>query len=173
MGATDVLDSWLRDPAHRAAIAAAAEAGERRLAADARPAAVRHVLADDVELDVDGLLVRSVWLVSHRGLRRAGLRAHPASAATLVAWRGEGLVLLRGAGARRSVALGPWDAAPAAADLPHVLVPEATPFDTLAESSAWHLLAFHSHRAAGLERHQLERRDDTEIWVDHPEEDPS
>jgi hypothetical protein len=167
------LEECLANAAAVRDIEAAAAAHEAALGADPRPAALRHLIQSDVAIGWQTETLRSLWLVSHRGLRRAGVRAHPESLAVLVGWRGEGLVLLRAAGARRSVTLVPWRAVAGTEDARHVIVPAGTPYDTLADAGTWHMLAFHSHPGAGLARRQLAAGLDGESWIEQREEEPS
>lgn len=163
----------LRDATLVAAIDDAVRDLESSLREDLRAAAVRRHLRDDFVLDWDGVRLQSLWLVVHRGLRRAGLRLHPDSTVLLVAWKRPGLVLLRASGARGSRTLVPWDAAEDLDGDRAVLVPAGTPYDTLAENRNWPLLAVHSHPVAGLQRRQQVWRDQEEVWLDLSEEEPS
>src|SRR5262245_14391338 len=86
-------------------IEAATQALLGKLRSDAAPAALRRLIRDDLGIEWDGVRLRSLWLVTHRGLRRAGVREHPASLAVLVGWRGAGLAQVRAPGARRTVSL--------------------------------------------------------------------
>jgi len=125
----------------------------------------RGVVRTGFDLEAGGMSWRSLWLITHRPLRRAGVRRHPASAVVLAAWRGHGLVLLRGPEARRSVELAPLDAT-GDAIVRFVSLAPGTYFDTLADDTPWHVLAFHSQPAP-----QLVREDETqEGWSEKPEE---
>ena len=159
------LLSFVRRPRVEAKLAAAALAAEQHFAAHAAAGVRRQALEAEADLEWGAHHVRSLWLVSHRALRRAGFRQHPDSLAVLLAWRGAGLVLLRPPGERRSLALVPWSQ-PVGDGVHHVVVPAGTPYDTLADASAWHLLAFQTSAASQLER--LEPADDG--WVRFPEE---
>ena len=125
----------------------------------------RAVVRTGFEFAAAGTTWRSLWLLTHRPLRRAGVRRHPASTAVLLAWRGQGLVLLRGPDARRSVELVALDTADDTA-VRFVHLAAGTYFDTLADETPWHVLAFHSAPAA-----QLVREDETpEGWMEKLEE---
>jgi len=163
----------LQDATLVAAIDDAVRALEHLLRAEPHAGALRRPLRDDLDLDWDGLRLRSLWLVVHRGLRRAGLRFHHDSTVLLVAWKRTGLVLLRASGARSSRTLVPWDAAEDVEGSRSVLVPAGTPYDTLAENRSWPLLALHTHPVAGLHRRQLVRGDQEDAWLDLSEEEPS
>jgi hypothetical protein len=169
------MDRALRldDATLRAEIENAARELEIALQTDVRIGARRRLLRDDLNLEWESVPLRSLWLVSHRGLRRAGFRAHPESTAVLVAWRGEGLVLLRPPGERSSRSLVPWDTPPREANVRSVVVPAGTPYDTLADAAPWHVIAAHSHRGAGLVRRQLVRGEDAEQWIEMAEEESS
>lgn len=167
------LARCLEDPGWRAAIDDAAAALETELQRDLQRAARRRLLRDDLDLTWDSVPLRSLWLVTHRGLRRAGFRRHDASTAVLVTWRGAGLVLARPPGRRQSHTLAPWNAPPSADGERAVLVPAGTPYDTLADATTWHVLVAHSHPAVGLVRRQLVQRDNEESWFELPEEEPS
>jgi len=167
------LARCFEDAGLRAAIDDAAAALEAGMRADVQPSAWRRLVRDDLDLVWGTVRLRSLWLVTHRGLRRAGFRKHEDSSALLVAWRGDGLVLVRPPGVRRSHELVPWNALPDKTGARAVLVPAGTPYDTLADIQTWHLLAAHSHPAAGLARRQLVQRDDEEDWIELPEEEPS
>jgi len=153
------LRAALDAPDLRARIDALCGEHDAALRREARLGARRVVVRDGLELSARGVTWRSLWLLSHRALRRAGLRRHPASDALIAAWRGKGLVLLRAPGQRRSVELD-------AGDSMFVHVPADTPYDTLADETAWHVIVFHSHAAAALGR-----SDETpDGWIDKPEE---
>lgn len=125
----------------------------------------RAVVRNGFEFLAGGTVWRSLWLLTHRPLRRGGVRRHPASAAVLVAWRGSGLVLLRGPHERRSVELAPAGAVPENAAW-CVHLPPGTYFDTLADETPWHILAFHSEAATNL----LREEETQEGWIAKPEE---
>ena len=125
----------------------------------------RAVVRTGFELAAGGTVWRSLWLLTHRPLRRGGVRRHPASAVVRLAWRGQGLVLLRGPQERRSVELAPAGALPETAAW-YVHLPPGTHFDTLADETPWQILAFHSEAATNLMR-----EDETqEGWTPKPEE---
>lgn len=125
----------------------------------------RAVVQSGFELAAGGTVWRSLWLLSHRPLRRGGVRRHAASAAVLVAWRGHGLVLVRGPQERYSVELAPAGTGPESAVWCVHLAP-GTHFDTLADETPWHVLAFHSEAAANL----LREDETQEGWTPKPEE---
>lgn len=125
----------------------------------------RGVVQSGFELAAGGTVWRSLWLLTHRPLRRGGVRRHPASAAVLVAWRGRGLVLLRGPQERRSLELAPAGTVPDAAAW-CVHLPPGTYFDTLADETPWQILAFHSQAATNLMREE----ETQEGWTPKPEE---
>ena len=87
----------------------------------------------------------------------------------LASWRGEGLVLVRPPGERRSVPLVAWDAPPEVSGARFLVVQPGVPYDTLADAQPWHLLAFHSRPALGLVRVQ----ETPAGWAEFPEEEPS
>jgi hypothetical protein len=153
------LRTALEAPDLRARIDALCREHEAALQREARLGARRAVVRDGLVLAARGGTWRSLWLLSHRALRRAGLRRHSASEALLAAWRGKGLVLLRAPGQRRSVELD-------AGDSVLVHVPADTPYDTLADETTWHLIVFHSHAAAALARSDAT----PDGWIDKPEE---
>jgi hypothetical protein len=125
----------------------------------------RAVVRTGFDVEAGGTSWRSLWLITHRPLRRAGVRRHPASAIVLAAWRGHGLVLLRGPKERRSVDLAPLDTTGDVA-VRFVSLAPGTYFDTLADDTPWHVLAFHSQPAL-----HLAREDETqEGWNEKPEE---
>lgn len=125
----------------------------------------RGVLRSGFELPAGGTVWRSLWLLTHRPLRRGGVRRHPASAAVLVAWRGLGLVLLRGPQERRSVELAPPGSGPDAGAW-YVHLPPGTYYDTLADATPWQILAFHSEAAT----HLMREEETQEGWTPKPEE---
>lgn len=125
----------------------------------------RGVVSGALELPAAGTVWRSLWLLTHRPLRRAGIRRHAASAVVLVAWRGQGLVLLRGPHERRSVELAPVATATETA-VPCVYLAPGTHFDTLADETPWHVLVFHSEPAANLMREE----ETQEGWIAKLEE---
>jgi hypothetical protein len=149
--------------AFRADVYAAIEDARTARESDRRPGAAQRTLVQDgLVLDAGGTQWRSLWLLSHRALRRAGLRRH-ASDAVVAGWRGTGLLLLRAPGNRRSIALAPLEPD---GDDEWVRVPAETPFDTLADERPWHVLMFHAHPASSLVRWQ----ETLEGWVEKPEE---
>jgi hypothetical protein len=165
MSELEALLDLVRSPTLGSEIDARARAHEIALAADPRAAVRRAMLRDGFDCTWMGEHLRSLWLVSHRALRRAGFRRHPDSFALLLAWRGAGLVLVRPGSERRSIALAPIDAVQAT-PARFAAVPADVPYDTLADSMPWHVLAFHSHRAAGLVRLAATQ----EGWIEVPEE---
>jgi len=161
------LAGWLQSGAARAAVDAAAARNEAALRTG-NTALHRSVVADGLDWPADDGRWRSLWLVSHRALRRGGVRRHP-GAALLVAWRGRGMIQLRGPGARRSFEPAPFAGTPVAAgsmDGSAVPVPAGTAYDTLADETAWHVLVLHTELAPALRR-----EDETpEGWIAKPEE---
>jgi hypothetical protein len=150
MEALDPLLHAAALPARAARLEAAARAHEAELGQQLRLGVRRRLLSDDLEIVWGGERLGSLWLVSHQALRRAGFRQHPEARAVVLAWQGRGLVLLRPEGERRSLTLRPASAPADAGSTDHVVVPAGTPYDTLADASPWHLLVFHSCRAAQL-----------------------
>lgn len=146
-----------------AAIEATVQSHRAAFTADRRRGVARSVLADGLELAWGNLHLSSLWLLSQCGLRRAGLRRHDHSDAVLLGWRGNGLVLLRPAGERRSLELVAHDRPPNEAGERCVVVGRETLYDTLADAAPWHLLVFHSHAARGLKRSEPNENGWTEI----------
>ncbi len=166
MDVVNALQSLVAEPELHARIDSAQRLHRAAFRQEMRLGARRALVQDQLNVEVAGTRIRSLWLVSHRGLRRGGVRRHPESTVVLVAWRGTGLVLLRGDGARRSVTLVPPAADHGAEGERWVVVEAGTPFDTLADETSWDVLAFHSHAALGIRR-----QDETpDGWVDKIEE---
>ena len=135
-----------------AAIAAAAAIHEGAIATDAKLVVRRTIVADGWGLAWKNDVLRSLWLVSHPGLRRGGIRKHPASRAVLLGWRGIGLVQLRGEGARRTYSLVPLDRAVDAESVHLVEIAADMPYDTMADMGTWHVLVAHTHAGGDLVR---------------------
>jgi len=135
-----------------AAIAIAAAAHESVLATSAMHGVRRSMVADGWSLAWKGDVLRSLWLVSHRGLRRDGIRKHPTHRVVLLGWRGIGLVQLRAPGARRTFNLVPFESDVNSESLHWVEIAADAPYDTMADAATWHVLAAHAHPAADLVR---------------------
>jgi hypothetical protein len=173
VGVRRTIDDCLQEDGVQRDLEDALRALLEELRAAPEKAAVRRLVRSDLDVEAEGTTFRSLWLLVHRGLRRAGLRAHPESGALLVAWRGEGIVQLRPPGGRRSVTLATRAASADDPVAPHVLVPAGTPYDTLADAGRWDVVAFHTHPGPGLRRQQWKTGLDGESCVEEPEEDPS
>ncbi len=135
-----------------AAIATAAGAHESILATSALHGVRRAMVADGWSLDWKGDVLRSLWLVSHRGLRRDGIRKHPTHRVVLLGWHGLGLVQLRAPGARRTYNLMPFETELNSESVHWVEVEVDVPYDTMADAATWHVLAAHAHPGADLVR---------------------
>ena len=135
-----------------AAIATAAAAHDGSLAANSMLGVRRSMVADGWSLDWKGDVLRSLWLVSHRGLRRDGIRKHPTHRVVLLGWRGLGLVQQRAPGARRTFSLVPFQSVPDAESVHWVDIAAGAPYDTMADAATWHVLAAHAHPSADLVR---------------------
>jgi hypothetical protein len=160
----------LGDPGLAADLGRAVQEQEAQLDRERRGAVYRRVLRPaGLGADFEGVRFESLWLLTHRGLRRGGFRSHPAGDLVLVGWRGDGLVLLRPAGVRHSVPLAPWNAPQDTGGARSVRVQAGVPYDTLADAEPWHLLAFHARPATGLVRIQ----ETPDGWVEFAEEEPS
>jgi hypothetical protein len=166
MDVADTLRALVADPELHARIDSAQRAHRAAFRHEMRFGARRALVQDGLDCDVAGTRIRSLWLLSQRGLRRGGVRRHPESSVVLVATYGTGLVLLRAEGARRSMTLVPLDAASHTEGERWVVVEAGMPYDTLADETSWHVLALHSHPATGLRR-----QDETpDGWVEKLEE---
>jgi hypothetical protein len=161
--ATEALFSAVRQA--RDAIVSAARAHDAAMAADAKLTVRRALITSAWSVEWNGERLRALWLVSHPGLRRGGIRKHPSSRAVLMSWSGVGIVQLRGAGARRSHSLVPVERALDSESVHWVEIAPDMPYDTMADMGTWHLLAAHTHAGPDLVREEPVEQG----WRRHPE----